>query len=167
MKNDGGVYTISGYGSFSAPLHVIRLDHNEGRLHGWQVRLPKKVTVFFSDGIPRNPQAALDRANAYVVEQGFDLRYGRQLPKTESVSKQHRTGVVGVYLQRRERNRNGRIVVSYSFLIPRPDKKGPCRTVYIGSESTWQQKYQARLAVAAEIRAEFELEFEQAYARAG
>jgi hypothetical protein len=70
--------------------------------------------------------------------------------------------VVGVYLQRRQRIRKGRDTVSYSFLIPRPDKSGPCRTIYIGSESTWQVNYEHKLSLACEIRKDFEEQFEKA-----
>jgi hypothetical protein len=162
MKKTRGSYILEGFGAFSAPLHIARLDNPAGDLLGWQVRPPNADSKFFADGTPRDPAAALERAKEYLLACGVKPRSRRPLPPAERDYKQNRTGVVGVYLQRRQRIRKGRDTVSYSFLIPRPDKSGPCRTVYIGSESTWQSNYEQKLSMAREIRRDFEEQFELA-----
>jgi hypothetical protein len=162
MKKTRGSYVLEGFGAFSVPLHIARLDNPASDLHGWQVRPPNTDSKFFTDGAPRDPAGALERARTYLLACGVKPRSRRPLPPAERDYKQNRTGVVGVYLQRRQRIRKGRDTVSYSFLIPRPDKSGPCRTVYIGSESTWQSNYEQKLCMAREIRRDFEEQFELA-----
>lgn len=161
MKKGRGSYVLEGFGAFSAPMHIVRLDSEVSNLHGWQVRPPKAESQFFADGNPRNPEAALERAREYLISRGLQPRTRRPLPRSERDYKQNNTGVVGVYLQRRQRVRKGRETVSYSFLVPRPDKSGPCRTLYIGSESTWQLNYEYKLSLAREIRRDFEEQFER------
>lgn len=161
MKNDGRAYLVEGFGEFRAPLHIVRLDFVDKDQHGWQARPPGIESIFISDGTPRDPAFALERAKNYILSNGMPLRTRRNLPKKENGYKKNSTGVVGVFFQRRERVRKGRKTVDYSFLIPRPDKSGPVRTVYIGSESTWKANYDAKLQLAAEIRREFKEEFEK------
>jgi hypothetical protein len=156
------MYNVEGFGEFAAPMHVIRLDSSTSGLHGWQVRPPNQESLFFSDGNPRDPAKALELALEYLVSRGFQPRTRRPLPRTERGYKQNNTGVVGVYLQRRQRIRKGREVVSYSFLIPRPDRSGPSKTIYIGSESTWRASYEVKLSKAREVRRDFEEQFERA-----
>lgn len=162
MKKDRGSYILEGFGAFSAPMHVVRLDSDVSGLHGWQVRPPNQESQFFSDGNPRDPAAALKLAIEHLISRGLKPRTRRPLPTSELGYKQNSTGVVGVYLQRRQRVRKGREVVSYSFLVPRPDKSGPCKTIYIGSESTWMASYELKLSMAAEIRRDFAEQFERA-----
>lgn len=161
MKKDRGSYILEGYGAFSAPMHVIRLDSEVSGLHGWQVRPPNEESLFFPDGNPRDPARALERAVEHLISRGLQPRNRRVLPSAERGYKQNSTGVVGVYLQRRQRMRKGREVVSYSFLVPRPDKSGPCKTIYIGSESTWRASYEIKLSLAREIRRDFVEQFEK------
>lgn len=161
MKRGRGCYILEGFGSFSAPMHVVRLDSLASDLHGWQVRPPNEESLFFPDGNPRDPAAALARAVEHLVSRGLQPRTRRPLPSSERDYKQNSTGVVGVYLQRRQRVRKGRMTVSYSFLVPRPDRSGPSRSIYIGSESTWQQNYEHKLSLAREVRRDFAEQFER------
>jgi len=162
MKKDRGSYILEGFGAFSAPMHVVRLDSEVSGLHGWQVRPPNQESQFFTDGNPRDPAGALERAVEFLISRGLQPRTRRSLPSTERDYKQNSTGVVGVYLQRRQRIRKGREVISYSFLVPRPDKSGPCKTIYIGSETTWRASYEVKLSMAREVRRDFVEQFERA-----
>jgi hypothetical protein len=63
-------------------------------------------------------------------------------------SKLHPTGVAGIILQRKVRQ--GRAIAEFGFLVTAPGAQA--QSVYLGTENTWQSRWDARLAVAVEKR---------------
>lgn len=145
---------IDGYGTFELPAYLVRIDTGSGP--GWQARPPGKKTRWFADGVHGDPIASFSAAQAFLRKIGTPESVS-PLRSREFASKQIPTGVVGVYVQFKQRK--GRRVREVQLLIPRPSKDGPARVLYVGTELNYEARLDAKVAEAAAIRDRFEQEW--------
>lgn len=129
---------------FECPMYLVRAGA------GWQVRVPGEPTRFFSDGVNGSTLKAFEAALSYRRSLMPITAQHRVLPGQEKASKLHPTGEPGVFLNKKWKR--DRKVPEYAFSVTRPGK--PRTTVYIGTERTWEQNYDAKLEVAINIRRE-------------
>lgn len=134
--------TIVDDAKFNSPMYLVRAGA------GWQVRVPDQQSRFFSDGIHGSTEKAFKAAMAYRRELLPITEQCRVLPNQERANKLYPTGEPGVFLNKKMKRDRPR--PEYAFSITRPGL--PRTTVYIGTESTWEQNYDAKLAIAINMR---------------
>ena len=151
--------------TFAVPRHIQRIDSKS--THGWQLRY--LGTKMFSDHSPDGSGAshALVMAATELVNRIVKhpvpptLRTAPSASKTTGLPR----GISGPVV--RTRAGSGARSANLSVLLPRFGDAPRCRTVYIGSESTYtREKYKAALAKAIALRQEAEVAYERAAARA-
>lgn len=128
--------------AYPCPMYLVRSGA------GWQVRLPGEASKFFADRAFGGVDGSYEGAVAFRREKMPITEQVRPMKLKETASKVHRTGMPGVFLQKRLKK--GRDAVEYFFSVTQPGKGRV--TVYIGGESTWQQNYDAKLARAVDLR---------------
>lgn len=122
---------------------------------GWQVRMPRQKTVYFADGVHGGHEPAYLAAVAHRTSVAPITEQKRPLRRDEQKNKLRPTGVPGIFLSVKWRGPKAREAnqdKQYYFRITGP---GKLRTLYIGTESTWEMNYSSRLAKAVSIREEF------------
>lgn len=127
---------------FNCPMYLVRAGT------GWQVRVPDQQSRFFSDGIHGSTAKAFHEAMAYRKKLLPITEQCRVLPGQEKANKLHPTGEPGVFLNKKMKR--DQPMPEYAFSITRPGL--PRTTVYIGTESTWEQNYDAKLIIAINLR---------------
>jgi hypothetical protein len=121
---------------------------------GWQLRLPGEATRFFADGVhggaERSHEAAIRaRAEALPI-----TSQSRPLAATERSGKRWPTGLPGVHLQRKHRRGKARAEVQLQVRVPGM----PTRTIYVGTEATYEARLDAKLEIAAQVREQLQAE---------
>lgn len=154
MKTSSRNVEIDGYGIFDLPAYLVRIDTGSGP--GWQARPPGQKTRWFADGVHGDPIASFSAAQVFLRKIGAP-QVVSGLRSKEFAGKQSPTGVVGVYLQFKQRK--GRRVREVQLLIPRPSKDGAARVLYVGTELNYESRLDAKVAEAAAIRERFEHEW--------
>jgi hypothetical protein len=134
--------------SFACPMYVVRCGD------GWQLRLPGEATRFFADGThggaERSHEAAIRaRAEALPV-----TSQSRPLAAAERSGKRWPTGLPGVHLQRKHRRGKARAEVQLQVRVPGM----PTRTIYVGTEATYEARLDAKLEIAAQVREQLQAE---------
>jgi hypothetical protein len=144
------------------PEHVQRIDSHS--THGWQLRYGTP-TKFFSDLSHDNKGArgALAKAVLELRARVRKLPAPTGLQRKVSAHKQNDlpVGISGPIL----RQRRGSSVqeCSFSVNLPRYGDKPLRRSVYIASKNTYsQERYEAALATAIQLRKEAEEEYQKA-----
>lgn len=127
---------------FQCPMYLVRAGA------GWQVRVPGEPTRFFSDGLHGSTENAFKAALSHRRNLMPITSQQRVLPSQEKASKLYPTGEPGVFLNKKWKR--DRKAPEYAFSVTRPGSSRA--TVYIGTEKTWEQNYEAKLAVAIDIR---------------
>lgn len=146
----------------TVPQGIQRIDTRS--THGWQVRC--QGTKFFSDGPSADGWASLVKATRELIHRLGTLEVPSGLKRQTSP---HKTtdlppGISGPIV----RERPGRAPsAALSVLVPRYGRSAENKTVYIGSENTYNEdRYRAALAKAIEIRAEAMARYEVDAAKA-
>lgn len=130
---------------YPCPRYVVRVNA------GWQLRLPGQTTLFFGDTRFGSTEAAHRAAVAMRAEKlPLTAESEHRFARTERSTKRHPLGIPGVFLVRQPK-RGPRVPSFYLHVI---NKNQPARTLYVGTEKTWESRLPAKLAQAAEIRAE-------------
>jgi hypothetical protein len=143
--------------TFLVPQGIQRIDTRS--THGWQVRY--QGTRMFSDG-PIGARKALFLAVDELAERIASLPAPVLLQRAPSANKTSDLppGVSGPILRTRRRG-NARSA-SFSVLLPVYGKPSRIRSIYIGSESTYSQRYHEALERAVNLRAEAEIAYAEA-----
>ena len=133
---------------FDVPQCIQRIDHRA--THGWQLRYGG--TKMFSDGMA-GPKEALARATQELFARIAKLPAPSLLQKLPNKNKTNDlpVGISGPIV----RQRSGSKVRQASFSVSLPQVGAPtrCRSVYIGSETTYTiQRYERALEKAIQIR---------------
>lgn len=152
--------------TFSVPQGIQRIDSHS--THGWQVRY--QGTKFFSDGPPADGSRAGDSLTAatrellrriatlpapVVLKRGPSAHKASELPP----------GISGPIVVARG-NKNVRSAV-LSVLLPRYGSTPQLKSVYIGTENTYNQtRYRAALRQAKALREAAVAQYETAATRA-
>lgn len=149
---------------FAVPRHIQRIDSKS--THGWQVRY--HGTKMFSDHTPDGSGAsrALVLAALELSNRISRLPVPHTLRRQSSASKTSNLprGISGPVVRARAGSRARSC--SFSVLLPRFGQAPQCRTVYIGSETTYTvQKYKVALAKAIALREGAEASYEAAAAK--
>lgn len=122
---------------YDCPKYLVRV------INGWQVRLPGKKTLLFSDGVCGSTKKSFNQAKKYLEAQ--------DPPIVERKDKKMPTGVPGIVLNispRKDRN-----IEDYRLQFR---AHGSLKTVYVGTSNTWEDRYDDKLAVAARRKSELE-----------
>lgn len=132
--------------SFDCPRYVVRVPG------GWQVRLPEKQTVFFGDkkynSATASHCAAVDfRAKAKPIS---SLEDGSRYALVERRGKREPVGIPGVFLVRHPRR--GKRAPQVELLVS--VKGQPTRTIYVGTQRTWEDRLAQKLEIAQAVRNE-------------
>ncbi|MCE2914439.1 MAG: hypothetical protein ACOVOT_02405 [Rubrivivax sp.] len=140
--------------SFVVPQGIQRIDTRS--THGWQVRY--QGTKMFSDG-EIGARKALLKATEDLAERIATMPAPVSLQRQPSANKTSDlpAGVSGPILRTR-RSGNSRSA-SFSVLLPVYGKPSIIRSIYIGSESTYSERYQGALERAVELRADAEMAY--------
>jgi hypothetical protein len=143
--------------TFLVPQGIQRIDTRS--THGWQVRY--QGTKMFSDGMV-GARKALFLAADELAERIATMPAPVLLQRAPSANKSSDlpAGVSGPILRTRRRG-NSRSA-SFSVLLPVYGKTSRIRSIYIGSESTYSQRYHEALERAVSLRAEAEMEYADA-----
>lgn len=130
---------------FECPRYVVRVPG------GWQVRMPHEPTVFFADsrfgGAAGSHEVAVNRrAERMPISANSETRYAL----AERSDKKDPLGIPGVFLVHQPRR--GKRAPQVELLVS--VKGQPTRTIYVGTQRTWQQRLPEKLQLAAAVRAE-------------
>lgn len=136
--------TIINGRQYKCPLYLVRAGE------GWQVRVPGEVSKYFADGQCGGTNKAYMAAMDYRRELRPITNQTRAVRNKETSNKLYPTGQAGVFFQAKNRPDRGK--VEYCFQISAPGQ--PRATVYIGTDKTWQQNYDAKLEQAISMRQE-------------
>ncbi len=128
--------------AYACPMYVVRAGS------AWQVRVPGTRSVYFADSlfgsIAQSHHAALRyRESAAPVT---ELR--RPLAERERAGKLAPTGIPGVFLQVKHRSGKKR---EHHLRVQLGDRA--IRTVYVGTDSTWEKNFDQKMETARPIRA--------------
>jgi hypothetical protein len=135
---------------FEVPSHIVRIDSK--RTHGWQLRFGqwKMYSDHSQDG--SGAGRALEEAKRELLErQGtLDAATGLRTKPNKNKSSQMPVGISGPA----ERLRRGKNVVHYYFQVTYPvyGKNPANKSVYIGTENTVWERYDAALKKAIQLR---------------
>lgn len=140
--------TIDGV-AFLCPTYLVRAGD------GWQVRMPGEPTLFFSDGVYGGTAESFAEAMRVRSLKGPITGRSYPLAERERKNKKRPTGVPGVFLC--EKYPKGKTITEYQLQIRVPGI--PIRTLYVGTENTWENRYQEKLEEAKRIREQFVLQF--------
>ncbi len=132
---DGVVYTC--------PMYVVRAGP------AWQVRMPGTKSAYFADSvfgsIERSHEVALNaRESAAPV-----TRLQRPLAERERAGKTIPTGIPGVIFCVKHRAGKRR---EHQLRVQMPDRS--FRTIYVGTDATWQKNFEKKIELARAIRAD-------------
>jgi uncharacterized protein YccT (UPF0319 family) len=151
--------------TFTVPQGIQRIDSHS--THGWQVRY--QGTKFFSDGMPADGSKAAQSLAAATREL---LRRIATLPAPVVLKRgpsAHKAsglpaGISGpIVVSRGSQNVRSAVL---SVLLPRYGSTPVLKSVYIGTENTYNQtRYRAALAEAKALRAEAVATYEAAATR--
>lgn len=133
---------------FDVPQCIQRIDHRA--THGWQLRYGG--TKMFSDGVA-GPKDALARATQELFARIAKLPAPSLLQKLPNRNKTSDlpVGISGPIIRQRRGSKYRQ--ASFSVSLPQVGAPTRCRSVYIGSESTYTiQRYERALEKAIQIR---------------
>jgi hypothetical protein len=130
---------------FECPRYVVRVPG------GWQVRMPQQPTVFFADSRYGGPAGSHDiavkrRAACMPISPNSETRYAL----AERSDKKDPLGIPGVFLVHQPRR--GKRAPQVELLVS--VKGQPTRTIYVGTQATWEKRLPEKLQIAAAVRAE-------------
>ncbi len=151
--------------TYTVPQGIQRIDSVS--THGWQVRY--QGTKLFSDGSPDGSGAAasLDAATRELLRRIATLPAPTVLRRAPTVGKSSKlpAGISGPIVVSRGDQRVLSAVLS--VLLPRYGQTAQMKSVYIGTENTYNQtKYRAALAEAKSLREEAVAAYEAAAVKA-
>lgn len=150
---------------FQVPQGLQRIDH--GSTHGWQLRYggTQLFSDFTSDG--SGAAASLAAAIKELVRRIQRLPAPSRLQHEPNANKTSDlpVGISGPIVRLRPGARVHEC--SFAVSVPRFGTTPRRRSVYIANENTWsQERYEAALARAIEIRREAEVEYQRDATRA-
>jgi hypothetical protein len=137
---------------FECPQYVVRVNR------GWQLRLPRKKSVFVGDAKHFGPagshaETVRRRAAALPIDPLREGIRGRALPAVESKSKKRPLGTPGIFLVDYPA-REGRAAAVY-LVVSRKGAKS--KLIYVGTPNTYKANLPQRLIRARQIREEWML----------
>lgn len=149
--------------TFQVPENIVRIEI-DSNTYGWQVRYGEP-DVMISDKSPDTIgiEKALAEATQELIHRIHSLDAPTGLRKT--ISKNKTSDLPSGISDPVVRNRKGRRVSEYNFgvSIPRFGDKPTTKNIYIGTENTInEQKYDAALAKAIEVRNKAAAAFQEA-----
>ncbi len=147
---------------FDVPQCIQRIDHRA--THGWQLRYGG--TKMFSDGVA-GAKDSLARATQELFVRIAKLPAPSLLQKLPNKTKTSDlpVGISGPIVRQRRGSKYRQ--ASFSVSLPQVGAPTRCRSVYIGSESTYTiQRYERALEKAIAIRKEGERQYKSDATRA-
>lgn len=129
---------------YVCPRYVVRVPN------GWQTRLPGEASLFFGDvkhgGVSGSHAAAVDWR---VQRLPITTEEKARCFENERPQKKHKLGVPGIYLTEKTRKNS---IPQYELHVV--VKGEPVRSIYVGTQNTWESRLPAKLDLAIQIRQE-------------